>query len=463
MHKYFRNRLFQGVLILVILCGAFLFNRRTHWQSQPAVPSEKVSKPPAVQQAPPADEAAPRPVRPDAQPTVAKRVPVALVPGLVPAAQVPSRLPPATAVTQPSQMSLADKVKAEVERLTEGLDAFTAAKRLEALEPGGGGNYGPYIRAFAAQAYAENPDDVEVVKFWAELQHIPPWHGSNPEAIRAYRKLLELRPDSPDALLGLSEALWTTEPEEALGHLEKLQRTSRFSPWDVELQAKAYQRMGDSKTALEVLKTYREKYPMREPVELSPLLGYSGGPTEIDFQIQAVEEGKPLVEPHPRYLEAPPSNEGIERAPVSPFEKPSVPTEDGTTQELIDKAGPHDSPPADTGDGLSRAEIDRFFRDMTAHELDVFEQFIRDEFPEYAQLLDETSKTPARPRKEMEAEFTPKQFRNAQQTLQKYGLRESLKRLQQTDPQLARQLARELKSRNTSRRQSSRNSTPEQD
>ena len=169
------------------------------------------------------------------------------------------------------------------------------------------------------------------MKFWAELQHIPPWHGSNPEAIRAYRKLLELRPDSPDALLGLSRALWTTEPEEALGHLEKLIQASPYDSMDVELKAKAYQRMGDYKIALEVLKTYREKYPMRAPVELSPQLGYSGGPTEIDFQIQAIEEGKPLVEPHPRYLEAPSGKEGIERAPLSPFEKPSVPTEDGTT------------------------------------------------------------------------------------------------------------------------------------
>ena len=160
MRKYFWNRLIQSVLILVILCGAFLFSIRTRWQSLPAVPSEKVSKPPDAQQTPPVDEAAPRPGHPDAQPTVAKRVPVALVPGLVPAAQVPSRLPPAAAVTQPSQMSLEDKVKAEVERLTEGLDAFTAAKRLEALEPGGG-LYGPYFRVFAAQAYAENIDDLK--------------------------------------------------------------------------------------------------------------------------------------------------------------------------------------------------------------------------------------------------------------------------------------------------------------
>jgi len=230
MRKYFHNRLIQCVLILVILCGAILFSIREHWQSPPDAPSAQVSKTPIAQQTPPAVLPAPQPGPPDVQPAVAKRYPVAGVPGIVPAPQRPSRLPPAAAVTQP-HLSLTDDVKAEVERLTEGMDAFTAAKRLNELEPGGGGHYGPYMRVFAEQAFSENPDDFEVVKFWAELQPLPAWRGSNPEAIRAYRQLLALRPDSPDALLGLSSALWTTEPEEALGHLEKLIQASLFDPW----------------------------------------------------------------------------------------------------------------------------------------------------------------------------------------------------------------------------------------
>ena len=310
MHKHLRNRIFRIVLALVILGGIFILGIRKHRESQMETFPERVSESSAPQDTFPTRAAPTLGARDDGQLPEEISFPVALVPGLVPADQIPEKFPPAARITDRNPT---DEVKAEIERLTEGMDAFTAAKHLNELEPGRGGLYGPYIREFAAQAFAENSNDFEVVQFWARIQQLPAWRGSNPEAITAYRALLELRPDSPEALLGLGEALWTTEPEEAIEHLEKLMQTSPFDPWAVELKAKAYQRMGNYETASAILKTYREKFPMQEPMELSPIFTVRG-PTSIDFQIRAIEEGKPLIEPHPRYLEAPQgAEEGFRR------------------------------------------------------------------------------------------------------------------------------------------------------
>jgi len=301
MRKYFHNRLIQCVLILVILCGAILFSIREHWQSPPDAPSAQVSKTPIAQQTPPAVLPAPQPVPPDAQPAVKKSFPVGAMPGIVSPDRLPKSFPPAATVTLPVIPE-----EARLENRIAEMDAFTAAKYLHDLQEAG---TGVRMRALAAQAYAENPDDFEVVEFWAHLNRANPWRGSNPEGIAARRKLLEMRPNSPAVLLKLSAALWYTEPEEALGHLEKVEKLIGPDDWIMALKAKAYERMGRAETALAVLKTYREKHPIRPPMELTPLITVVG-PNFLDFHIEASEEVKPLVGPNPRYLEAPPGKAG---------------------------------------------------------------------------------------------------------------------------------------------------------
>lgn len=299
MHKHLRNRIFRIVLVLVILGGIFILGIRKHRDSQMETFPERVSEPSTAQDTFPTGEAPPLAAHNDGESLMERSFHVALVPGLVPAAQIPESFPPAARFTDRNPTA---EVNAEIERLTEGMDAFTAAKHLNELEPGRGGLYGPYIREFAAQAFTEHPNDVEVVQFWADLQQIPAWRGSNPEAIAAYRALLELQPDSQEALLGLSEALWYTEPEEMLGYLEKAEELIGPDDWMMVLRAKAHERMGETKTALDILKRYREKHPYLERVVLPRIT--VGGPNFLDFYLQAIEEGRSPVDPHPRYLEA---------------------------------------------------------------------------------------------------------------------------------------------------------------
>lgn len=305
MHKHLRNRIFQIVLVLVILGSLFILGIRKHRESQREPFPEKVSAPSALQD----------PFSEGEAPLLAARWEevshVALVPGLATAAQIPKKFPPTSTFTTPRIPE-----NAQLENRLAEMDAFTAAKYLYNLNQAGTEGR---MRALAAQAYAENPDDVEVVQFWANLNGSHPLKGSNPDGIAARRKLLELRPNSPEALLELSEALWYTEPEEMLGHLEKAEELIGPDDWMMVLKAKAYERMGEAKTALEILKTYREKYPYLEEVVLPHIT--VGGPNFLDFYIEAIEEGRTPVNPHPRYLEAPQGEKGAENVSVPPFDR----------------------------------------------------------------------------------------------------------------------------------------------
>lgn len=112
----------------------------------------------------------------------------------------------------------------------------------------------------------------------------------------------------------------------------------------------------------------------------------------------------------------------------------------------------------DTSDGLSDAEIELLFDNMTDAQLEEFERCIRDEFPEeYAKFLDEESEiSEGRRLQEIEAEFTPNERRDAYQTLEKSGPEEGMERLREENPRLARKIARELKRRKTTARRQPR-------
>ncbi|RKU26434.1 hypothetical protein C6495_17570 [Candidatus Poribacteria bacterium] len=305
MHKHLRNRIFQIVLVLVILGGIFILGIRKHRESQREPFPEKVSAPSASQDTFSEGEAPPLAARNEGKSLVG------IVPGLATAAQIPKKFPPTSTFTTPRIPE-----NAQLENRLAEMDAFTAAKYLYNLNQAGTEGR---MRALAAQASAENPDDVEVVQFWANLNGSHPLKGSNPDGVAARRKLLELRPNSPEALLELSEALWYTEPEETLGHLEKAEELIGPDDWMMVLKAKAHERMGEAKTALEILKTYREKYPYLEEVVLPHIT--VGGPNFLDFYIEAIEEGRTPVNPHPRYLEAPQGEKGAENVSVPPFDR----------------------------------------------------------------------------------------------------------------------------------------------
>lgn len=447
MRNPLHNRFFQGVLILIILSGVFILGTRKHWESEQEPSSEKVSEPSAPQDTFPVGESPPLAARNDGESLVERSFHVALVPGLVPAAQLPEKFPPASRITEKNPTA---EINAEIEHLTQGMDAFTAAKHLNALEPGRGGVYGPYIRAFAAQAFAENPNDFEVVQFWASLQQIPAWRGSNPEAIAAYRAMLELQPDSPEALLGLSEALWTTEPEEALIYLERASKLTSDGRI-VQTKAKAYQRMGDYDTALTLLKTYRdtEIIPLAEKWQIKSTGLLHINPSVhvhyYDNQIRLIEVGTPSVNPHPRYLEAPQGEKGGENVPAPPVEQHIAPTADFVDKTPVDEGLTPTALPQDTG-GLTdaeMAEVKNFIRNMSDEQVAAFERFIRAENPELSEFLDVPAAPAAaeRPSIETSGTFSRERLRSAQALLKRYGAGEGFRRLRAQDPALAAQMA----------------------
>lgn len=448
MHKHLRNRIFRIVLVLVILGGIFILGIRKHRDSQMETSPERVSESSAAQDTFPTGEAPPLAAHNDGESLMERSFHVALVPGLVPAAQIPESFPPAARFTDRNPTA---EVNAEIERLTEGMDAFTAAKHLDALEPGRGGLYGPYIREFAAQAFAEHPNDVEVVQFWADLQQIPAWRGSNPEAIAAYRALLELRPDSQEALLGLSEALWYTEPEETLEHLAKAEElTSGYDSLIVKLKAKVYQRLGDYDTALTLLKVYRDsRLPALEQVlPIHSRISFGSPRDYYDTQIRLIEEGKPLIEPHPRYLEAPQGDNDAENVLLPPFEQQAVPTAASAEKTAVDEVVTPTALPQDTG-WLTDAEMaawKHFIRNMSDQEVAAFERFIRAEDPALSEFLDVPA-VPAAERLPLETSgtFSRERLRQAQALLKRYGAEEGFRRLRGEDPALAAEMARHLR------------------
>ena len=178
----------------------------------------------------------------------------------------------------------AEAKKKEIEILTEGMDALSAAKYLRALN----GSYGIYhdaIRDYVDRAVAENPDSFEALLLWCQLR--PPEQDAEREA--GFRKLLEMNPNSVDALRGLGTVLYLGgQSEVALEYLEKasLLDPGRPSP----ILGFAYERLGEYDKALSTLK---KSYKItRSPVELGHIRAIERG-TPIFKQIKRSEQGEP--------------------------------------------------------------------------------------------------------------------------------------------------------------------------
>ena len=102
----------------------------------------------------------------------------------------------------------------EIEILTEGMGALHAAKYLKAL------GHSDYAREYAERVLVENPESFEGLLLWSQLQ--PPDQKAERES--AFRKLLEINPNSVDALVELGAVLAPYQPLEAIQYLQKAHR-----------------------------------------------------------------------------------------------------------------------------------------------------------------------------------------------------------------------------------------------
>jgi tetratricopeptide (TPR) repeat protein len=151
--------------------------------------------------------------------------------------------------------------------LEEDMDTLSIAKYLRAR------GWSDRAREYSESALAENPDSFEALLLWCQLR--PPNQDAEREA--GFRKLLEMNPNSVDALRGLGTVLYLGgQSEVALEYLEKasLLDPGRPSP----ILGFAYERLGEYDKALSTLK---KSYKItRSPVELG--------------HIRAIERGTPI-------------------------------------------------------------------------------------------------------------------------------------------------------------------------
>ena len=137
-----------------------------------------------------------------------------------------------------------DEVEERVlEILTEGMDTLSAAKYLETLH----GHYGDYrevVGEYAARAVAENPGDFDALLFKTQRTE------DNTEREAGYRYLLEMDPDSVEVLYGLGKVLKSSQPGEAIIHLQKAVAFSPEHPDAYTQLSKSYRATGQLTEAL---------------------------------------------------------------------------------------------------------------------------------------------------------------------------------------------------------------------
>lgn len=161
--------------------------------------------------------------------------------------------------------------------LADEMDALSLAKYLRAR------NWFDEAREYVDRALAENPDSFEALLLWCQLR--TPDQDEEREA--GFRKLLEMNPNSVDALIGLGTRLsFDGRPEEAIVYLEKASQLDPERP--PSTLGLTYEELGEYDKALAAL---RKSYKMtRSPVELA--------------HIRAIEEGNPLWKPMPNESDA---------------------------------------------------------------------------------------------------------------------------------------------------------------
>ena len=171
----------------------------------------------------------------------------------------------------------------EIEILTEGMDTLHAARYLKAL------GYFDYAREYAERVLAENPGSFEGLLLWSQLR--PPDQEAEREA--GFRKLLEMNPNSVEALVELGAVLAPYQPLEAIQYLQK---ANRIDPLYGEGASRGvghfnlgfcYERLGEYDKALVA---YQKAYEISQsPAMLA--------------HIRAIESGNLMVKPLQRESE----------------------------------------------------------------------------------------------------------------------------------------------------------------
>ena len=323
-------------------------------------------------------------------------------------------------------------IQKRVDILTEDMDTVSAFKLLKTISfPRG--HYEKYAREYAQRAIDENPDFLEGRLY---LVYRGP---DDARAAAEYREILEDFPNSRGALTGLGSRLAMDHPVEAIYHLKRANRMNPSS--GLAALGRAYQRLGDYKTAWVYLKK-AQTYPH------GPLL---------DRYVKAIEAGTPLVQPLPLRREKSPAGTDTSFEVWNALPKDT----DTVTETFRDDAGRSEESPPQFSSKQKTVDSERERASASAKR--AHEEFLKhqellqkelDDFLQWAETII-NAKSPMDTKnflmKEMEAHlkggqahFEPDRIVRAFEIMERYGPKEGIKHLQKNDPEVAEQVQRLL-------------------
>ena len=300
--------------------------------------------------------------------------------------------------------------------LTEGMDSLSAVKLLERL-----GEHHKSIAEYARKAYADNPNNSEAALMWADTLK------NRDEQISAYRRVLELDPNSAGALHSLGTILRRDDPHLAIEYLTKVERLQHpFAPVPYSRLAFAYERIGEYDKAIEA---YRKGYENDPHSDRDP---YMRG------QIEDLEAGiykVPLWQPE----EAETGNleNQVPDVPDNFIPEMPTPTETDSTHTPQDTFITDDTETVARESTIDR-EIQEFLKNMLDTQLAEFQKFIAKEYPEFSEQnpSEQSLKT------QFSENFSPDRFSRAMQTLKQYGPEEGIRHLKREDPEITKRFGR---------------------
>ena len=284
---------------------------------------------------------------------------------------------------------------------------------------------------YARRVLAENPTHLE-----ARL-YIIGTEQDNAVAAAMYRQLAKIHPDSPYPLERLGGRLHYDNPVEAIAALKKAQALGSLQA-DMDL-GRASERLGNYKAAW----VHYYKYLMRYPDGQIPL-----------SHMARLSEGQPHYPPIQLETTIPVDHAQEERTPGPPDHAPSIKrTEndvDGGNALPLNESSPRTPSPTaeETYNARAAAAKQAYeeFRELGIRSREEFQEFInwvenaKNDTPDAQDFLSQQMRSFLAGTNSDQVD--PDRLTRAFDMLNRHGLEEGLKRLEETDPEIAEQIQR---------------------
>ena len=298
-------------------------------------------------------------------------------------------------------------------------------------------------RHIAERVIAEYPRTQDAID--ARL-HLADYEEDDTKAIEMLQEVLDIEPNSAPAFNGIGAILCYKRPAEAIPYLKQANHLDpRRGDWGLGI---AYQGLGDYKTAW---------------IHLKKAAALASEGSLIFANIKAIEAGEPLIKPVQQdKVELP-----KQRTAPKDRRDPKFPQRDKpNTETFSDQTSWPVEPPSTTDEDDARTEIAR--KSEAAKKAS--EEFLKirelsqkelDDFLQWAEAIMNTESpmdTNNFLMKEMEAHlkggapnFEADRIVRAFEIMERYGTKEGIKRLQRTDPDVAKEVQRLFENKRPSR------------